>query len=76
VAVSGLAQNQRSILFTLAIGAIAERTGSTAEVAEDQLDGYAIGNEGDDSEVILAVAGHILVRASRAWLAEIDGDRR
>jgi len=74
--VSGLAQNQRSILFTLAIGAMAERTGSTAEVAEDQLDGYAIGIEGDDSEVILTVAGHILVRASRAWLAEIDGDRR
>lgn len=70
------AANQRSILLTLAIGAMAERTGSTAEAAEEQLDGYAIDISGDDHEVTLSVAGQILVRASREWLAEIDGDPR
>lgn len=73
---NGITPNERSILFCLAIGAMAERTGSDVETAEDQLDGYAIAIEGDDHEVMLSVAGQILVRASRAWLAEIDGDRR
>ena len=73
---NGLPPNQRSILLCLAIGAMAERTGSDAETAENQLDGYAVTISGDDNEVTLSVAGQILIRASRAWLAEIDGERR
>lgn len=75
-AVSGLRPNERSILLCLAIGAMAERTGSTAEAAEEQLDAYEVSIHGDGDEATLSVAGQILVRASRAWLAEIDGDRR
>lgn len=73
---NGLRPNERSILLCLAIGAMAERTGSTTEAAEEQLDGYELSIDGDDREVTLSVGGQILVRASRGWLAEIDGDHR
>ncbi len=68
-----LPANQRSILLCLAIGAMAERTGSDVEHAEDQLDRYPVDIAGDAREVTLSVAGQILIRASRAWLAEIGG---
>ena len=72
---NGLRPNERSILLCLAIGAMAERTGSTAEAAEEQLDGYELSIGGDEREASLSVAGQILVRASRVWLAEIDAER-
>jgi hypothetical protein len=62
-------------MFCLAIGAMAERTGSTAEAAEEQLDAYPVTIEGDDHDVTLTVANDVLVRASRAWLTELDGYR-
>jgi hypothetical protein len=72
---NGLPPNQRSIMLALAIGAMAERTGSDAETAENQLDQYAIRLHGDHDEAILSVASQILIRAPRAWLAGLDGDR-
>lgn len=75
-AANGLSPNERSLLLCLAVGAMAERTGSTVEAAEEQLDGYALEIEGDAHDVTLAVGGQILVRASRAWLAEIGGESR
>lgn len=71
----GISPNERSIMFCLAIGAMAERTGSDTETAEEQFDRYVVSIEGDDRDVLLSVAGEILVRAPRAWLAEINGDR-
>lgn len=70
----GLSPNQRSILICLAIGAMAERTGSDVETAEDHLNRYTASIEGDQHEAILSVAGQILIRAPRAWLAEIGGE--
>jgi hypothetical protein len=72
---NGLRPNERSILLCLAIGAMAERTGSDTETAEEHLDNYEIHIEGDNNEVILSIAGQILVHAPRAWLAQLDGDR-
>jgi hypothetical protein len=69
---SPLTPNERSIMLCLAIGAMAERTGSDTETAEDQLDGYAINISGDEHEVMLEVADQVLVRAPRAWLADLD----
>lgn len=69
-----LTPNERAILLCLAIGAMAERTGSTAEAAEEQLDKYAVDIHGDNHEVTLSVAGQILIRTSRAWLAALDGE--
>lgn len=71
----GLTANERSIIFCLAIGAMAERTGSDVEAAEDQLNQYAIEIEGDNREVILSVAGQIFIRAPRQWLSEISDER-
>ena len=56
-------------------GAMAERTGSTVDAAEQQLDQYAVDIAGNSNEVILSVADHILVRASRTWLADLDGEK-
>lgn len=67
-----LTPNERSIMLCLAIGAMAERTGSTADAAEEHLDNYAVDIHGDNHEVTLSVAGQILIRTSRAWLAELD----
>jgi hypothetical protein len=53
---------------------MAERTGSDIETAEAHMERYAIDIEGDDHEVTLTVAGQRLVRVSRAWLNEIDGE--
>ena len=39
---SPLTPNERNLLFLLGIGVMAERTGSDAETAADQLDGYAM----------------------------------
>lgn len=68
-----LTPNERSIMLCLAIGAMAERTGSTAEAAEEQLDNDTVDIEGDNHEVTLSVAGQILIRTSRAWLAQLGG---
>jgi hypothetical protein len=73
-AAGGLSPNERSILLCLAIGAMAERTGSDVETAENQLDRYAVTIDGDEQEAILSVAGQILIRAPRAWLAEIGAE--
>lgn len=67
-----LTANEKSIMFCLAIGAMAERTGSDTEAAEEQLDGYTLDIDGDMRDITLSVAGEILVRAPRGWLAEID----
>lgn len=72
---SGLSPNERSILICLAIGAMAERTGSDVETAEDHLNRYPARISGDDHEVTLSVAGQILIRVPRAWLSEINGER-
>lgn len=69
----GLSPNERSILLCLAIGAMAERTGSDVETAEDHLERYGVAIEGDEHEAVLSVEGQILIRVSRAWLAEIGG---
>jgi len=71
--VSGLRPNERAILLCLAIGAMAERTGSTAEAAEEQLNRYRIDISGDAEEAVLSVEDQILIRASRKWLTDIDG---
>lgn len=73
---SPLTPNQKNILFLLAIGAYAEKTGTDAETAMDQLDTYL--NRaviGDGSDALLMVGDEILIRAPRAWLAEVDGQR-
>jgi hypothetical protein len=70
----GLSPNERSILLCLAIGAMAERTGSDVETAESQLDRYTVRIEGDKHEAILSVGGQILIRAPRAWLTEISSE--
>jgi hypothetical protein len=75
-AASPLSPNQRNLLFLLAIGAMAERTGSDAQTAQEHLDGYPMTIEGDDHDVALTVANDVLVRASRAWLTELDGYQR
>jgi hypothetical protein len=67
-----LTPNERSILFVLAIGAFAEQTGSDAETAYEQLDTYEMVLSGDAHDVVLEVAGTVLVRAPRAWLAAVD----
>lgn len=69
----GLSPNERSILLCLGIGAMAERTGSDVETAEDHLERYGVAIEGDEHEAVLSVEGQILIRVSRAWLAEIGG---
>jgi hypothetical protein len=73
---SPLTPNERSIMICLAIGAMAERTGSDTETAEDHLDTYALTISGDGHDVTLAVGDDVLVRAPRAWLAEIGGSQR
>lgn len=70
---NGLRPNERSLLLCLAVGAMAERTGSTVEAAEEQLNRYAISIHGDATEVTLTVAQQVLVRVSRVWLTEIGG---
>ncbi|WP_370329182.1 hypothetical protein [Mycolicibacterium hippocampi] len=70
---TGLTPNQRNLLYLLAIGAHAEKTGSDAETAMDQLDTYtdrSIANDGGD--VMLMVGRQILVRAPRAWIIAMD----
>ena len=71
---SGLSPNHRSIMICLAIGAMAERTGSDVETAEDALNRYPAAIGCDEHEVILSVQGQILIRAPRAWLTEIGGE--
>jgi hypothetical protein len=73
---SPLTNNERNILFLLAIGAYAERTSSDVETAQDHLDAYPMVIEGDHNDVTLAVADNVLVCAPRAWLAELDGYQR
>ena len=63
-------------MLCLAIGVMAERTGSDAEAAEDMLDGYTIYTDGDERDITLYVGGELLIRAPRAWMATIDGSRR
>lgn len=70
---TGASSNQRSLLICLAIGAMAERTGSDVETAEEALNRYPAKISGDEREVTLSIAGEILIRVSRAWLAEIGG---
>lgn len=74
---SPLTPNQRNLLFLLAIGAHAEKTGSDAETAMDQLDTYTNRHITiDDHDAVLMVGDQVLVRAPRAWLADIDGYRQ
>lgn len=68
-----LTDNERSILYVLAVGVMAERTGSDVSTAEDALNRYSLTLEGDNREVMLSAEGQVLVRVSRQWLAEAGG---
>lgn len=65
--------NQRSLMFLLAVGAWAEKTGSDTETAADQLDKLPMTIEGDQRDIVLGVDGETLIRAPRQWLASLDG---
>ena len=70
-----LTQIEQSVLWCLAVGAMAERTASSAEAAEEMLERYAtIDIDGDAHDLELYVGGELLIRAPRSWMATIGGD--
>mgnify|MGYP003608846299 CR=1 FL=1 len=71
-----LTENERSVMWCLAVGAWAERTASSAEAAEELLEKYTLYIDGTEHDIELYVGGELLIRAPRAWMATIDGSRR
>lgn len=71
---SALTATERRTVLLLAVGAMCERLACDADTAEEHIDRYEVRIRGDDHDVTLTVADQVLVRCTRAWLAELDGD--
>lgn len=68
-----LNDDERDLLSWLAIWTVVRQTGCTIEAAAEALDTLADNGEailrGDAYEVTVEMAGNVLVRADRDWLA-------
>ncbi|GLE53734.1 hypothetical protein [Mycobacterium montefiorense] len=70
---AALTPTERRTLLLLAVGAMAERLSVDADAAELAIDRYQVRLHGGDRDAMVDVAGQRLVRAPRAWLAELGG---